>query len=75
MAKPRIVFDMSLISLIDSAGLESLLEARDRCRKLGGNLVLAHPNSLCSDILRINGFEKWISIYDSAVKALGSFAR
>jgi anti-anti-sigma factor len=73
--QPRIVFDISRIPLIDSVGMESLLEARDRCQKLGGTLVLASPNALCRDILRINGIDKEISVYDDKIKALGSFAR
>lgn len=73
--QPRIVFDMSLIPLIDSVGLDTMLEARDRCHKLGGSLVVARPNPLCSDILRINGIDKEINIYEDVVKAMGSFAR
>ena len=73
--QPRIVFDISRIPLLDSAGLESLLDARDRCQKLGGSIVLASPNPLCRDILRINGIDKEINVYDDKVKSLGSFAR
>ncbi len=73
--QPRIVFDMSLIPLIDSVGLEAILEARDRCHKLGGSFVLAKPNHLCADILRVNGLDREINIYDDVVKAMGSFSR
>ena len=73
--QPRIVFDLSNIPLMDSVGLESLLEARDRCQKLSGSIVLAKPNALCRDILRINGIDKEINIYDDTVTAIGSFAR
>ena len=73
--QPRIVFDLSNIPLMDSIGLEALLEACDRCHKLGGSIVLARPNALCRDILRINGIDKELNIYDDAVKAVGSFAR
>lgn len=73
--QPRIVFDLSNIPLLDSVGLELLLEAGDRCHKLGGGFVLARPNGLCRDILRINGIDKELNIYDDAVKAMGSFAR
>ncbi len=73
--QPRIVFDLSNVPLIDSVGLESLLEARDRCQKLGGCIVLARPNPLCRDILRINGIDKELNVYDDAIKAIGSFAR
>jgi len=73
--QPRIVFDLGSIPLLDSLGLEALLEARDRCQSLGGSLVVARPNALCRDILRINGIEKEINIYDDVVNAIGSFAR
>lgn len=73
--QPRIVFDLSNIPLIDSVGLEALLEARDRCQKLGGCIALARPNPLCRDILRINGIDREINVYDDAIKAMGSFAR
>jgi len=73
--QPRIVFDLSNIPLMDSIGLETLLEARDRCQKLGGCIVLARPNPLCRDILRINGIDKELNVYDDAIKAMGSFAR
>jgi anti-anti-sigma factor len=73
--QPRIVFDMSLIPLMDSSGLEALLEARDRCDRLGGSIVLARANPLCRDILRINGIDKEINVYEDNVKAMGSFSR
>lgn len=73
--QPRVVVDLSLVPLMDSVGLDALLDARDRCQSLGGSFVLAHPNALCCDILRINGIDREINVYDDVVKALGSFAR
>ena len=73
--QPRIVFDLSQVPLMDSIGLEALLDARDQCHKLGGSIVLARPNPLCRDILRINGIDKELPVYEDAVKAMGSFAR
>ncbi|MCY2973725.1 MAG: STAS domain-containing protein [Planctomycetota bacterium] len=73
--QPRIVFDMIHVPLMDSVGMEALLEARDRCHKLGGSIVLARPTPLCRDILRINGIDKELNVYDDAVKAMGSFAK
>ena len=73
--QPRIVVDFSGIPLIDSAGLETLLGTRDLCHKLGGSIVLARPNPLCRDILRINGIDKELQIFEDSVKAMGSFAR
>lgn len=73
--QPRVVIDLSAVPLMDSLGLDALLDARDRCQTLGGAFVLARPNALCRDILRINGIDKEINVYDDVVKALGSFAR
>lgn len=73
--QPRVVVDLSGVPLMDSVGLDTLLDARDRCQSLGGSFVLARPNALCRDILRINGIDREINVYDDVVKALGSFAR
>jgi anti-anti-sigma factor len=73
--QPRVVLDLSAVPLMDSLGLDALLDARDRCQSLGGSFVLARPNALCRDILRINGIDREINVYDDVVKALGSFAR
>jgi len=61
--------------MMDSIGLEAILDARDRCHKLGGNIVLARPNPLCRDILRINAIDKELSVYEDVVRALGSYSR
>ena len=73
--QPRVVVDLCGIPLIDSAGLETLLDVRDLCHKLGGSVVLARPNPLCRDIFRINGIDKELQIFEDSVKAMGSFAR
>lgn len=73
--QPRIVFDLGNIPLMDSVGLETLLDVRDQCQKRGGVMVLAKPNALCRDILRINGIDNELSIYEDTVTAMGSFAR
>jgi anti-sigma B factor antagonist len=73
--QPRVVVDLSGVPLMDSIGLDTLLDARDRCQSLGGSFVLANPNPLCRDILRINGIDREVNVYDDVVKALGSFAR
>ena len=72
---PRIVVDMRQTPLIDSAGLEALLDVKDHCEQLGGSMVIARPNALCADILRINGLNHEISIYNDYVPAVGSFSK
>ncbi len=71
----RIVVDLSQVPLIDSSGLELLLDLRERCLKRGGLVKLANPNHLCGDILRITGVEQQFEIFEDSVSAVGSFAQ
>ena len=73
--QPRIIFDLGSVPLMDSAGLDALLEARDRCSKLGGSIVLARPNALCRDILRINDLDRELNVFEDIINAMGSFAK
>ena len=73
--QPRIVLDLKNVPLIDSAGLELLLDVRDRCLQKGGAFKLARPNPLCRDILEITGVASRLDIFDDTVTAAGSFAQ
>lgn len=72
---PRVVLDMESVPLVDSAGLECLLDLRDGCLARGGGLRLAAPNRLCRDILSITGVAEQIEVYPTMVAATGSFAQ
>jgi anti-anti-sigma factor len=63
------------VQLIDSAGLELLLDVRDRCLRSGGALQLAAPNPLCRDILQATGLASQFAIFDTVTAAVGSFAQ
>ena len=73
--QPRVVFDLQRIPLIDSAGLELLLDVGDRCTNRGGALHLAAPNALCQDILRATLLTDRFTIFRDALSAVGSFAQ
>ena len=73
--QPRLVFDLGGVALIDSAGLELLLDARERCAQRGGLLQLAAPNPLCRDVLQVTGLASEFEIFDDVLSAVGSFAR
>lgn len=73
--QPRIVFDLSHVPLIDSSGLELLLDLRDRCLQKGGAVKLASPNHLCNEILQITGLAEKFEVLDDAVAAVGSFTQ
>lgn len=73
--QPRIVLEMREIPLVDSAGLEFLLEYRDHCIKRGGLLQLASVNPLCREALEVTGLVKEFDLFSDAVAAAGSFAQ
>jgi anti-anti-sigma factor len=71
----RIVLDVSSTALIDSKGLEMLLDCNETCLKRGGELVIAGPTSLCAEILDITGIEQELNCHKDLRSALGSFAK
>lgn len=73
--RPRLVFDMQHVPLVDSAGLEVLLETRQTCCDRGGLMHLSGVNPLCRDILRVTGLDSEFEIFDDVVSAVGSFAQ
>ena len=73
--QPRVVFDLKSVPLIDSAGLEMLLDASDQCVQRGGLLQLAAPNQLCRDILRVTDADSHFMLFDDVLSAVGSFAQ
>ena len=72
---PRIVIDLKRIPLIDSAGLNLLLDFKDRCQRSGGDVKLAAPNRLCEDILFMTGLDQSIEVFEEMLRAVGSFVR
>lgn len=73
--RPDLVIDMKKIPLIDSAGLELLVESRQQCISRGGIVQLAALDPLCRDILRVTGVDNLFELHDDVVAAVGSFAR
>ena len=74
-SQPYVVFDLENVPLIDSAGLEVLLDFTEEFQELGGALKLAAPNPLCSEILSVTGVSGSVEIFRDALAAAGSFAR
>jgi len=73
--QPYVVLDLEKVPLIDSAGLELLLDFRDEYQQLGGALKLAAPNPLCEEILLVTGMDESLEVFDKALAAAGSFVR
>ncbi len=72
---PKIVLDLEGIQLIDSAGLEFLLELQERCLQKSGDLQLAGVGGLCRDALCITGVADRFEMFTDVPSAVGSFSR
>ena len=73
--QPRVVFDLEQVPLIDSAGLELLVDVQERFRRRGGALKLAVRNTLCREILNVTGVSRQFEIYPEVASAVGSFVQ
>ncbi|MCA9139593.1 MAG: STAS domain-containing protein [Planctomycetales bacterium] len=71
---PAIVVDFSDTPLLDSLGLEWLLDLVGECCRRGGCVRLCNVGELCDDLLRITGVGSSIESFPDLTSALGSFA-
>jgi anti-anti-sigma factor len=72
--RPMLVVDFHDVPLVDSAGLEALLDLRDAVEAKGGAMKLAAINPLCADILRVTGVGPRFEQHELVRGAVGSFA-
>lgn len=73
--QPRIVLEMSGIPLIDSRGMEVLVDLQRQCMSRGGCIKLASLSTLCRDILRATNVIVLFDVFDNSITAAGSFAQ
>lgn len=73
--QPYVVIDLENVPLVDSAGLELLLQFQEEFQQLGGALKLAAPNRLCDEILSVTGTGRSFEVFPEALLAVGSYAR
>ena len=69
----HLVVDLRQVPVLDSRGLEFLLDQATALRGQGGSLRLAAPNSLCAEILEITDLDKTISVFVDIESAGRSF--
>ncbi len=73
--QPHIVLDLHGVPLIDSSGLELLLDTHEQCQHRGGALKLSSVNHLCAEILKVSGVGPMFETYPDTGAAVGSFGR
>ncbi len=72
--QPRIIFDMSEVPLIDSAGMDAIMDLQDECMRRGGSLRISSPTNLCQDILDVCEVSKSIEVLSDTTQAVGRFS-
>jgi anti-anti-sigma factor len=73
--QPRIVLDLQSIALIDSAGLELLLDFQEKCQRMGGALKLANAGVLCREVLKATGVGARFEMFRDSGGAVRSFVQ
>lgn len=70
----RIVFDMSEVDFISSAGLRVMINVQKTCKRWNrGQLVLASVPQRVREALDLAGFVPLFKFFDGVVEAVGSF--
>ena len=71
--KCTMVLDMAEVRYIGSAGLRTMADVLTKNKEAGGDLKLAAVNRKVLRVLRIIGFDKLFSIYDTPDAAIRAF--
>jgi anti-sigma B factor antagonist len=70
----NVVFDMSDVDFVSSAGLRVMISVQKTCRKWSrGELVLVNVPQRIYETLDLAGFIPLFQIYDDLTEAVGSF--
>ena len=70
---PKLVIDMATMPLIDSRGLEWLIDTHFKSLRRGGRMTIAAPNTLCMDILRVTEVPDRCRIHADVLSAVGGY--
>jgi len=72
--KFRIVFDMSKVEFISSAGLWVMVTAQKKCKRFNrGEIYLAEVPTRIYEALDLAGFIPYFKVFNSTAEAVGSF--
>jgi anti-anti-sigma factor len=73
--QPQVVLDLQGVVIIDSAGLELLLDTQEKYQRIGGALKLANPGALCREVLKATGVGARFEIFRDTRGAVRSFVQ
>ncbi len=69
----KMILNMADVRYISSSGLRTMADVLTKNRAQGGDLKLVSLNHKVLRVLRIIGFDKFFSIYDTTQEALADF--
>jgi anti-anti-sigma factor len=61
----HVAMNLAQVTYLDSGALNALIHCQSHLQKLGGKFVLISPGEYVSDVLRVVGFDRLITIYSS----------
>lgn len=70
----HIVFDLSELLYISSAGLGSIMRATKRLKDLGGSVLLCGAQGMVKEVFRITGLLTIFTVFDSPEAACQSIS-
>ncbi len=69
----QVVLDIDALEVVDSHGLEALLDAKDRLVQRGGDLRITTTNAVNRTLLRITRLDDQLEVFDSLIDAVKSY--
>ena len=70
----KIVFDMSELEYLSSAGLRAILFSAKKIKAVDGEIAFANISGSICDVFEISGFGTMFNIYSSAITAADKIA-
>lgn len=71
--RSRVVLDLDNTELLDSEGLEALLNVQDKLREEGGEVKVCTTNSTNRKILEVARLDQQLEVFSSVIDAVKSF--
>jgi anti-sigma B factor antagonist len=72
--RPQIVFDLSQVKQLDSAGVDMLLQCMGRAARRDGDVKLAALSPQAAVVLELTRTDRLFEIYESSTEAVRSFS-
>lgn len=73
LERVRVVLDLDGTEMLDSRGLNAMLNIQDRLRESGGELKLASTIPTNRKIFEITRLDQHLEIFDSVIEAVKSY--